>query len=169
MSRQIGRYEDQRIHVATASDRSPRGRTMTTHQNPAKERIRELRNSGLTYAGVARMFGVSASTAKRALEWEPARRGNRKRARSSRVLLSVSQFARIAGIHQNTLRRWSDNGTIKAYRVGPRGDRRYSEDEVESLVKIMQTGDRRRAHLRTGTRPKAKASARLLPASDVKT
>lgn len=45
-------------------------------------------------------------------------------------LLRVSEAARILHVHGNTLRRWSDQGIIKAYRFGQRGDRRFREDEI---------------------------------------
>ncbi len=42
------------------------------------------------------------------------------------LLLTVGQASEVLNLHPNTVRRWADNGTIPAVRVGPRGDRRLS-------------------------------------------
>jgi excisionase family DNA binding protein len=39
-------------------------------------------------------------------------------------MLTVREVARLLHVHPNTLRRWSNSGRIKAYRITPRGDRR---------------------------------------------
>ena len=51
-----------------------------------------------------------------------------------RRLLTIGQASRMLNIHPNTLRRWSDLGLIRAYRVGPRGDRRFKQNDVESVL-----------------------------------
>ena len=45
-------------------------------------------------------------------------------------MLTVRQVARILNVHINTVRRWNDRGVLKAYRIGPRGDRRFSREDV---------------------------------------
>ena len=45
-------------------------------------------------------------------------------------LLTVREVARLFHIHPNTLRRWSNDGRIKAYRITARGDRRYRREEI---------------------------------------
>ena len=50
-------------------------------------------------------------------------------------LLTLQQACRLLNVHPNTLRRWSDNGLIKAYRIGPRGDRRFNPEEVDNFLK----------------------------------
>ena len=49
-------------------------------------------------------------------------------------LLTVSQAARSLGVHPNTVRKWSKQGILKPYRVGPRGDRRFRREDVERLL-----------------------------------
>ena len=51
-------------------------------------------------------------------------------------LLTVSQVAKILNVHPNTVRRWSEQGILKSFRVGPRADRRFYYSDV---VGIMQT------------------------------
>jgi excisionase family DNA binding protein len=37
-------------------------------------------------------------------------------------------------VHPNTIRAWSDNGLIKAYRLGYRHDRRFSFEDIEKFL-----------------------------------
>ncbi len=50
-------------------------------------------------------------------------------------LLTVGQAARFLRVHPNTIRKWSEQGLLKPYRVGPRRDRRFRRSEVERLLK----------------------------------
>jgi excisionase family DNA binding protein len=45
-------------------------------------------------------------------------------------MLTVREVARLFHIHPNTLRRWSNDGRIRAYRVTSRGDRRFRREEI---------------------------------------
>jgi excisionase family DNA binding protein len=45
-------------------------------------------------------------------------------------LLTTSDVARILNIHINTVRRWSNEGKLKAYRIGSRGDRRFQQEDI---------------------------------------
>ena len=48
--------------------------------------------------------------------------------------LTVGEVAELLHVHPNTIRKWSDNGLLKTYRVGPRGDRRFDRQDVNSFV-----------------------------------
>jgi excisionase family DNA binding protein len=50
------------------------------------------------------------------------------------ALLSVAQAAALLGVHANTLRNWTEAGRLAAYRINPRGDRRYRRGDVERLL-----------------------------------
>ena len=45
-------------------------------------------------------------------------------------MLTVREVARLFHVHPNTLRRWSNKGMIRAYRINQRGDRRYKREEI---------------------------------------
>jgi excisionase family DNA binding protein len=45
-------------------------------------------------------------------------------------LLTPTEVARLLHIHINTVRRWSDQGLLRSYRIGPRGDRRFYKEDV---------------------------------------
>ena len=49
-------------------------------------------------------------------------------------LLTARQVARLLNVHVNTVRRWNDRGILKAYRIGPRGDRRFDKAEIEGFL-----------------------------------
>jgi len=49
-------------------------------------------------------------------------------------MLTVKEVARFLHIHSNTVRRWSDRGIIKAYRITPRGDRRFKREDVTRFL-----------------------------------
>ena len=48
-------------------------------------------------------------------------------------LLTVKEAAQILHVHENTLRRWTDQGVLSTFRIGPRGDRRLQEDDVNEF------------------------------------
>ena len=52
-----------------------------------------------------------------------------RRSRSN-GMLTARQVAQMLNVHINTVRRWDVRGVLKAYRVGPRGDRRFSREDV---------------------------------------
>jgi excisionase family DNA binding protein len=57
-------------------------------------------------------------------------------------MLTVREVSRLFHIHPNTLRRWSNDGRIKAYRITPRGDRRFRREEIARfLADLNRDGD----------------------------
>jgi excisionase family DNA binding protein len=50
-------------------------------------------------------------------------------------MLSVKEVTELIHIHPNTLRRWSEQGLIVAYRINTRGDRRYKKSDIEDFLK----------------------------------
>jgi excisionase family DNA binding protein len=49
-------------------------------------------------------------------------------------MLTVSDVARQLNVHVNTVRRWSNQGIIRVYRIGTRGDRRFRQKDVSRLL-----------------------------------
>ncbi len=45
-------------------------------------------------------------------------------------MLTTGEVARLLNVPSGTVRRWSDRKIIKAYRIGPRGERRYRRDDI---------------------------------------
>lgn len=63
----------------------------------------------------------------------PKRKPNKKPGKLISTMLTTSDIAHIFGVHSNTIRRWSEQGILKAYRVGARGDRQFRREEVAVL------------------------------------
>ena len=49
-------------------------------------------------------------------------------------MLTVREVARLLHIHSNTVRRWSDQGIIRAYRITRRGDRRFRREHIARFL-----------------------------------
>jgi excisionase family DNA binding protein len=49
-------------------------------------------------------------------------------------MLTPREVAELLHVHRNTLRRWSDEGRIVAYRINRRGDRRYRLQDIEHFL-----------------------------------
>ena len=50
-------------------------------------------------------------------------------------VLTIRQACQLLNVHPNTLRRWASCGLVRAYRLGPRGERRFKRCDVEALLK----------------------------------
>ena len=48
-------------------------------------------------------------------------------------MLTTSDVARILNVHINTVRRWSNQGILKSYRIGSRGDRRFRKEDIDNF------------------------------------
>jgi excisionase family DNA binding protein len=49
-------------------------------------------------------------------------------------MLTTRQLAQLLNVHINTVRRWDERGVLKAYRLGPRGDRRYNREDIDLFL-----------------------------------
>jgi excisionase family DNA binding protein len=81
-------------------------------------------------------------TVKEYREWEMVRKNK------VNSILTVRQVARLLNIHINTVRRWSNQGILKAYRIGPRGDRRFKREDI-ALLLLEKTTDESKPHKQT--------------------
>ena len=50
-------------------------------------------------------------------------------------MLTISQAAKLLGVHPDTLRRWEKAGKLSPIRFVSRGHRRYRSDELMDLIK----------------------------------
>jgi excisionase family DNA binding protein len=60
--------------------------------------------------------------------------------RGKASMMTTSGVARMLYVHINTVRRWSDQGILKPYRIGPRGDRRFMRDDIIHYMNTQQYG-----------------------------
>jgi excisionase family DNA binding protein len=49
-------------------------------------------------------------------------------------MLTISEVAQSLNVHINTVRRWSNQGLLKTFRIGSRGDRRYRQQDIENFL-----------------------------------
>jgi len=109
-----------------------------------RDRIIALHKRGLANAEIARIVGVS-----RQYVWAVLNPKERKHNLSAVVRsaleetgiapMSITGVAAMLGVHPNTIRRWSDEGLIPCFRLGPRQDRRFEPQRVmEMLYKGIQ-------------------------------
>ncbi len=51
------------------------------------------------------------------------------------IMLTPGDVARLLNVHINTVRRWSNLGVLKSFRIGPRGDRRFLKEDVDKFLR----------------------------------
>ena len=49
-------------------------------------------------------------------------------------MMTIREVAQLLHIHSNTVRRWADQGIIKAYRITRRGDRRFRREDIARFL-----------------------------------
>ena len=66
------------------------------------------------------------------------RHKDRATAKKIDTMLTTTEVSRLLHVHPNTLRRWSNNGLIKTYRVGSRADRRFNQDDITHFLASLE-------------------------------
>jgi excisionase family DNA binding protein len=75
-----------------------------------------------------------------------------------RRMLSVGQAADYIGVSTSSIRNWSDSGLVQVYRT-PGGDRRFSTDDLDELIRVPHPPNRHRSVLmRAGGRDRRGSS-----------
>ncbi len=46
----------------------------------------------------------------------------------------LGDVCRLLNVHINTVRRWNNRGLLKANRIGPRGDRRFRQEDIITFL-----------------------------------
>jgi excisionase family DNA binding protein len=57
---------------------------------------------------------------------------------TSRPLLTTKEAVLLLNVHSNTIRRWSEQGILKSYRIGLGRRRRFKAEDIAALL-IRQT------------------------------
>ena len=110
-------------------------------RNNGNERLASLRNKGLTYHEIGQILGVSRQ---RIAEVLTPNRGTHSmsvkmmQSAGPHGLLSATDAARLLGVHPNTIRRWTNEGLIHAYRVGKRLDRRFRRTDLDKFLETKR-------------------------------
>lgn len=104
------------------------------------DEVVKLREAGLTYAEIGRRLGISKQRVEQIVKGNPK---PPKRTLDSKVMLTGSDVAHLLGVHVNTVRRWSNQGILRGYRVCSRGDRRFRREDIDKFLRERQIGDER--------------------------
>jgi excisionase family DNA binding protein len=56
-------------------------------------------------------------------------------------MLTVTDVAHMLHAHNNTIRRWADQGIIKSYRINHRGDRRFRREDIMNFLTELNSDD----------------------------
>ncbi len=54
--------------------------------------------------------------------------------RLGQQMMTIDEVTRLLNVHTNTVRQWNHRGLLNAYRLGPRGDRRFTEKDVLEFI-----------------------------------
>ena len=49
-------------------------------------------------------------------------------------MLTMKEVSQLLNVYVSTLRRWADQGVIKSYRVGLRGDRKFKAKDIVAFL-----------------------------------
>ena len=49
-------------------------------------------------------------------------------------MLNVKEVAAILSVHPGTVRRWEKEGLLKSYRIGPRRNLRFNQEDVLDFI-----------------------------------
>ena len=101
--------------------------TTNTHDEVVK-----LRETGATYAEVGHRLGITKQRVGQILKPKPRLQ---EPDLQSKVMLTTRDVAHLLGVHNNTVRRWSNKGILRAYRISSRGDRRFRREDLDSFLK----------------------------------
>jgi len=56
---------------------------------------------------------------------------------NKKELLTIREVADMFGVHPETLRRWDNEGKLKAIRIGELGHRKYKREDIEKLMNVF--------------------------------
>jgi len=118
----------------SGSDLVAKGNLVSTQQprEARRDEIVKLRKAGQTYPQIGKRFGISKQRVMQILKEKPARQ---KPAPGPDGMLTVRDVAQLLNVHINTVRRWSNKGMLKTYRISSRGDRRFKREDIVAFVK----------------------------------
>jgi len=118
-----------------------RGSEKTTNEvivaaDSRRDEMVKLKEAGLSYAEIGRRLGISRERVRQIVSNKTIKTTAKKKPDRANpdALLTLSEAAELLNIHVNTVRRWSNQGMLKARRIGSRRDRRFRQGDVEGLT-----------------------------------
>lgn len=77
-------------------------------------------------------------------------------------MLTTSDVARLLNVHINTVRRWSNQGALKTYRIGARGDRRFRREDIASFLSPEASAAKVKGEETSFEKPSPRSSDKVL-------
>jgi len=96
-----------------------------------RDKVVKLGETGLNYAEIGRRVGISRERVRQILNPKHPKPKKPK----PEVMLTTRDVCLILRLHPNTVRRWSSQGILKSYRIGPRGYRRFWRGDIDVFLK----------------------------------
>ena len=100
-----------------------------------RDEIVQLRQAGLTYGQIASKLGISKARVRQIFKGKQL---VKKPELDAKIMLTTAEASKLLGIHVNTVRRWSEKGILRAYRISSRGDRRFRREDIDRFLKERQ-------------------------------
>lgn len=63
-----------------------------------------------------------------------------KMVRLPEKMFTTTEVARVFRVHPNTVRHWANQGILRPVRLGPRRDRRFTQEELARFIKEGENG-----------------------------
>ena len=105
-------------------------RLQTVLSTSKRAEVVKLRETGLSCAEIGRALDITRERARQILNGNP-----KPQSSQPSVMLTTRDVAHLLGLHLNTVRRWSNKGVLKSYRIGSRGDRRFRRVDIDGFLK----------------------------------
>ncbi len=102
-----------------------------------RAQVMSLRKAGLTYAEIGRRLDVTKERVRQIIKGVAAAKKKPTLSKPN-ALLTIAEAAEVLNVHINTVRRWSNKGILKTYRIGSRGDRRLRRRDINKLLRKSQ-------------------------------
>jgi len=102
-----------------------------------REQVVRSQKAGLAHTKIGHRADLNRKRVKKMAKTKATAKKKLTRANFD-ALLTTAEAAKLLNVHINTVRRWSNKGIIATYRIGPRGDRRLRQGDVDKLLRKSQ-------------------------------
>ena len=95
-----------------------------------RSKVVELKEAGIKPVEIAKQVGVTKQRVSQILNPKP----KKNIPLEMKQVLTPQEVTWLLGIHVNTVRRWSNDGRLRSFRIGNRGDRRFLRSDVDKFI-----------------------------------
>ena len=106
-------------------------RVLSQNKKDRYKQVIGFRKLGYSYTKIGHEVGLSGE---RVRQIEKRISKPKKQQPQFDNMLMPRDVANMLGVHVNTVRRWANKGVLEVYSVGPRGDRRFKQQDIENFL-----------------------------------